>query len=492
MCAQYHGVSSRPKIKTMGMKCILSRQSLLLLPAFFVATVAALSQTPQEPSASVLLAPGPSKQQSAGSPAAAPSPIIARAQIAREGQKTIVQIAAPGHLVSSPTPLTNPDRLVLDFPGARVALQHWRVSSAVPPVRDVRAGQFTPNVARVVIDLERQAPYRVRSEANSITVEFDGAASAPARAPVVPVAPEGGAQHVASTPAAKPNVPALGAAAKTKAAPRSDSSPPHSAALAAPAASEGDVVPLENSFENGMLTFRARNEALGLVLKKIGDRAGVNIHLSQGLGKEPLSVEFRHYRLDEALRQMLTEYDAFFLYGPGKDGQAAALKAVWVYPAGRGQVPRPLPEISSTPAKKTVPTQRSSNSAPMQKSSNSVPRAEVSTGPGGSDSAAGALKGLEDSNDEVRERALFQALTTKAQIPSEMLVNLALADASVKVRVLALKALPLNPDWRWVAEYATRDSNQSVSQAAREFLAALELCKSVGSGVACPQSPPPQ
>ena len=111
----------------------------------------------------------------------------------------------------------------------------------------------------------------------------------------------------------------------------------------------------------------------------------------------------------------------------------------------------------------------------MKTGSNPGPPAEALTGPKGSDSAAAVLKAIGDPNDDVREQALSHALITKAKIPQEMLVNLALTDVSAKVRLLALQALPLDPDLRWVAERATGDWDQSVSLAAREVLRALDL-----------------
>ncbi len=93
-----------------------------------------------------------------------------------------------------------------------------------------------------------------------------------------------------------------------------------------------------------MLTFRAQNQSLGAVLKRIGDQAGVSIYLAEGLDNGQISVEFQHYRLDEALRQILSRYDVFFLYGEGQGALGSAvLRAVWVYPTGRAEERRPLP-----------------------------------------------------------------------------------------------------------------------------------------------------
>lgn len=391
---------------------------------------------------------------------------ITQVEVVRAGQKTVVRVAANRPLVSQTMRLSDPERLVLDFSGAHLAIFHSSLPTALPPIRGVRVGQFRPDVARVVIDLERAVPYRVLTQETSITVELDVAASAPVRNPKSPVTPVDYARHPASTLPAETNASTLRAAADTNLVPRADSSTQRAASLAALVPPENESAPVENSFESGMLTFRAQNQALGSVIKQIGDQAGVSIYLADGLGNEQLSVEFRHYRLDEAIRQMLKDYDVLFLYDPVQDGQGTALQAVWIYPAGHAQAPRPLPEISWTTVKEVTPTQACSNPDL---------HAEAVTGPKESDPVAELLKALQDRNDDVREQALSRALTAKAQIPQETLVNLALADASAKVRLLALKALPLNPDLRWVAERAEGDVDQSVIEAAREALRAQDF-----------------
>ncbi len=404
-----------------------------------------------------------------GAPQQVTSPVITQVEVDRPdqktGQKTVVRVTGSSALACHTMRLSDPERLVLDFPGALLAGLH-SIPAAFPPIRGVRFSQFRPDVARVVIDLARPVTYRVRSEKNGVAVEFDFAASAPAHSAPAPAPPAARAVSLERVPRAEPTAPAARPVAATNSIPRSDPSirPPSPPAGSPSPASDG--APFENSFKDGMLTFRARGQTLRSVLKRIGDQAGVKISLAEGLGNEQISVEFRHYRLDEALRQILSHYDAYFLYGEGQGTLgSAALRGVWVYPAGRAQPLRPSPESAATPAKEP---------ASMQTSSSPGPPAETSTEPKVSDSLAEVLKALKDPSAEARERALSEALFAKVQIPQETLVNLALADVSAKVRLLALQGLPVDPDLRWVAERAAIDSDQSVSEAAKEILRALD------------------
>jgi len=96
----------------------------------------------------------------------------------RPGDQTIVRVEGNGRLTCQPLRLNNPERLVLDFSGARLAVRRTfrrGEPSALKPVRGVRLSQFKPHVARVVIDLESaaaDAPYSVQSEGNTLTVVF--------------------------------------------------------------------------------------------------------------------------------------------------------------------------------------------------------------------------------------------------------------------------------------------------------------------------------
>src|SRR3989442_10417779 len=115
-------------------------------------------------------------------PATSAATIIAEVEVGRSrpGDQTMVRVEGNGRLTCQPLRLNDPERLVLDFSGARLAVRrtfHRGDASTLKPVRGVRLSQFKPNVARVVIDLESaaaDAPYSVQSEGNTLTVVFAG------------------------------------------------------------------------------------------------------------------------------------------------------------------------------------------------------------------------------------------------------------------------------------------------------------------------------
>jgi type IV pilus assembly protein PilQ len=76
--------------------------------------------------------------------------------------------------------MQNPDRLVLDFAGARLAVQKTIIPGVSAPVRGVRLGQYRPDVARVVVDLTTASPYQVSRDGEAVVVYFETASSTPA------------------------------------------------------------------------------------------------------------------------------------------------------------------------------------------------------------------------------------------------------------------------------------------------------------------------
>jgi type IV pilus assembly protein PilQ len=106
---------------------------------------------------------------------------IETVKLAQNGQQTEVNVVGSGKLTYHVTRLQNPDRVVLDFSGAHVKTSEKTIASNLDPVREVRIGQFSPEVSRVVIDLRSPAHFNINSTGNAVTVAFaPAAASAPA------------------------------------------------------------------------------------------------------------------------------------------------------------------------------------------------------------------------------------------------------------------------------------------------------------------------
>jgi type IV pilus assembly protein PilQ len=117
-------------------------------------------------------------QETAGT-TAAPT-VISSVAITQAPQRAAVRVEGEGRLDVHPARMQNPDRLVLDFTGARLAVQKTAIPGVSAPVRGVRIGQYRPDVARVVIDLTAAAPYQLSRDGEAVVISFDVPAGMPA------------------------------------------------------------------------------------------------------------------------------------------------------------------------------------------------------------------------------------------------------------------------------------------------------------------------
>jgi type IV pilus assembly protein PilQ len=128
-------------------------------------------------------------QESAGANTTAA--VISSVAITQDVQRAAVRVEGAGHLDVHAVRMQNPERLVLDFAGARMSVQKTSIPGVSAPVRAVRMGQFRPDVARVVIDLTNSAPYQIAHEGEAIVVYLESQpADAAAPAPVTSTAVE--------------------------------------------------------------------------------------------------------------------------------------------------------------------------------------------------------------------------------------------------------------------------------------------------------------
>ena len=97
--------------------------------------------------------------------------VISSVAITQAPQRAAIRVEGAGRLDVHAVRMQNPERLVLDFAGARLAVQKTSIPGVSAPVRAVRLGQFRPDVARVVIDLTSSAPYQIAHEGGAV-VEY--------------------------------------------------------------------------------------------------------------------------------------------------------------------------------------------------------------------------------------------------------------------------------------------------------------------------------
>ena len=96
------------------------------------------------------------------------------------------------------------------------------------------------------------------------------------------------------------------------------------------------------AIENGRITASVRNRPLGAVLEELSSRTGVALIPAADMDIEALrvSAELAGVPMDEGLRRLLENYDAFSYYGVGGN-RSSSLRAVWIYHRGWGRNPAP-------------------------------------------------------------------------------------------------------------------------------------------------------
>jgi hypothetical protein len=384
--------------------------------------------------------------------------LITAVKVLSDGPRTLVRVEGKGHLTFQTLRLHDPDRMVLDFANARCALAPSSIPSSWRPVRGVRAAQFAPTVARVVVDLERSSPSTINSGSDSVTIIFAGAvAGAPIAAEISHPPGMVTTARVSATP--QPVVTTVHGEQPTEPTHRQNT------ALASAVARE-EIARPKLSARNGLLTLHVKNQPLETILEQVGRQANVAIIPAEGLAKERISVDFEGYPVGEALRQMLQEYDVLLFYGAGNASSGlGSLKTVWVYPANRGPGIDRFSQRTWTA--KNLQIERSvtaGNPEVRSQAVDSLIRRE------GHQSLGVVLDALKDPSAKVRDQALYRALFMGLALPEDTLIDLALNDESPDVRFLALQALPVDPVLRWVAERARLDSSQPVSHEAQGII----------------------
>jgi type IV pilus secretin PilQ/predicted competence protein len=171
------------------------RNGCLILASAAFGSMPALAQT-QEPA-------GPTATAS----------VISSVAITQGAQRASVRVEGEGRLDARAARMQNPDRLVLDFAGTRLAVQKTMIPGVSAPVRGVRLGQFRPDVVRVVIDLSETTPYQIGRDGNALVVFFDAQPATPANLSstkvsngfhYTPVAPRAVSQKVSTTQISAP------------------------------------------------------------------------------------------------------------------------------------------------------------------------------------------------------------------------------------------------------------------------------------------------
>ena len=128
--------------------------------------------------AALTVSPSFAQSQEPGG-ASATASVISSVAVTQASLRESVRVEGEGPLEVRASRMQNPERLVLDFTGARLATQKATMPGVSAPVRGVRLGQYRPDVARIVVDLTAAAPYQLLREGPAVVVAFDVQPEAP-------------------------------------------------------------------------------------------------------------------------------------------------------------------------------------------------------------------------------------------------------------------------------------------------------------------------
>ncbi len=232
---------------------------------------------------------------------------------------------------------------------------------------------------------------------------------------------------------------------------------------------------------DGRVSVSGEGVSLDFLLDEISRLGDIALVRGDDTAGTRVSVDFKDFTIDEALRRLLATRDAFFFYGGGED-RPASLRVVWIYApgAGRGLAPVPPDRWASTREIEELLRDEDPDTRAM------AIEALVERKKGRSLGAV--LQALRDADERVRTRALYAALAGELELPAETLLE-AFTDASANVRFLALDALAHHPDFPTIARRALQDSSAYVKARAAELLAARDAATRPRQGPT-PQRPP--
>lgn len=98
--------------------------------------------------------------------------VISSVAITQEPQRAAIRVEGAGRLDVHAARMQNPERLVLDFTGAKMSVRQTSIPGVSAPVLGVRMAQFRPDVARVVVDLTAAAPYQIAHDGSAVVIYF--------------------------------------------------------------------------------------------------------------------------------------------------------------------------------------------------------------------------------------------------------------------------------------------------------------------------------
>jgi hypothetical protein len=232
------------------------------------------------------------------------------------GGSVEVEIVASEPVIGQGQVVTNPDRLVIDFPNAvpGADLHNFTVNRGA--VKDIRVGLLTahPPVTRVVLDLKTPQPYQLFPSGKTLIVKLNSGRNQTASPGLSAIAP--------STPAS-----------------------PLQAVTLRPR--------LEVHFQNGKLSIWADKATLAEVLTAVQRQTGADIPIPAGADQEPVAANFGPAPARDVLASLLNGSRFNFIM-VGSARNPAQLRSVLLTPRGNA-IPQPVSYSPPPPVAQMVP-----------------------------------------------------------------------------------------------------------------------------------------
>lgn len=221
---------------------------------------------------------------------------------------------------------------------------------------------------------------------------------------------------------------------------------------------------------DGRVTARLEQASLLAVLDELSRQTRIAITAAEGLDLEVVSAELKDTAVDEAVRQLLGNYDAFLYYTP--DGRRpATVTAVWVYRKGAAATLQPVPPELWASAR-DIETALSDQDAAVRERAYAALMSRPDRR--SQNLVLLAIQGASEADAGLRERLLSAASSQGIELPREVLADLVRADSADTIRLMALDALSGDPAAREIGVAALADASPLVRQRAQEFLAELD------------------
>jgi type IV pilus assembly protein PilQ len=271
---------------------------------------AAATPEPEAPAEAPAAAPAPAPAEAPAPEPEPPAPrspatkILGVTQALEDGQLSVT-VTADGTLRYQDFFLGNPDRLVVDFKDVVSRAPVRVLEVAEGPVKRVRLAQFSaqaPKVARLVLDLQQRAPYRVVEGRDGLRIVF-GEGREPKPAPLAALRPE----PVPATSAAAPEPAAVRAAAVSSAPPVLSLPAPLEPQEVQPSAEVFEprtVGAAEKKFTGHPVTLDFKDGDLQDIFRLFADISGLNVVVNPGVSGK-VTLKLTEVPWDQALDLIL-------------------------------------------------------------------------------------------------------------------------------------------------------------------------------------------